>query len=203
MAINQQYLLDQLRLTVVEIWNALELRMVALNDRELLLPREDGGWSIAQIMEHLNVYARYYQPLLRTKMENNGHRVDARGITFRSGWLGNYFTNLMKPTAEDDLKKGKKKKKMKAPSFSAPPRDLPAQQVLQEYRAHIKDMLFLLDAAGMVDLNKFRIPISIAPFIRLKGGDVLQFLVAHLQRHHQQMEGVYIQIKAKELVGEL
>jgi hypothetical protein len=41
----------------------------------------------------------------------------------------------------------------------------------------------LLEQAKQIDLNRTKVPISIAPFIKLKLGDVFMFLVAHNFRH--------------------
>ena len=49
-------------------------------------------------------------------------------------------------------------------------------------------MLQLLAAAATVDLNQVRVPISIAPWIRLKLGDTFLFVTAHIERDLLQAE---------------
>ena len=44
-------------------------------------------------------------------------------------------------------------------------------------------MLTYLKRAHQTDLNKIKIPVSILKWIKLNLGDVLQFLVAHNERH--------------------
>ena len=48
-------------------------------------------------------------------------------------------------------------------------------------------LLELLDQAETVDLNKIRIPISLTKLIKLKLGDVFNFIVAHHERHFLQI----------------
>jgi len=47
-------------------------------------------------------------------------------------------------------------------------------------------MLRLLTQARQADLSATRVPLSIAPFLRLRLGDVFGFNVAHNERHVQQ-----------------
>jgi hypothetical protein len=57
--------------------------------------------------------------------------------------------------------------------------------------------LQLLNKARNTDLGKIRIPISIAPFIKLKLGDVFAFIIAHHQRHFVQINNTLAAIKSK------
>ena len=53
-------------------------------------------------------------------------------------------------------------------------------------------VLQLLHKARGVNINRLRIPVSIAPFIKLKMGDVFGFIIAHHQRHFVQIENIII-----------
>jgi hypothetical protein len=69
-----------------------------------------------------------------------------------------------------------------------PAPDIDMSRALQEFEQQEVLLLQLLDKARGVDINHIRIPISIAPFIKLKMGDVFGFLIAHHQRHFVQIE---------------
>ncbi len=141
-----------------------------------------GGWSVAQVLEHMNIYARYYIKAIEDGLHMNQTKPRP---TFRPGWLGNYFTNIMKPGAGELI--GNKMKTFK----NAEPSILPdAKAVLQEFLGHQHHLLTLLPIAGMANLSAIRIPISISRFIKLKLGDTLQFFVAHEQRHMIQVMNV-------------
>lgn len=142
-----------------------------------------GAWSATQCLEHLNVYGRYYIPAIKKAIEAAGLRAGNPSTTFESGWLGNWFTNLMEPDVN-----GQVKKKMKAPASARPASELDASQVIAEFIEQQEKLLQLYRQAATLNLNNIRVPISIAPFIRLKLGDVFRFLVAHNKRHVLQAE---------------
>ena len=41
-----------------------------------------------------------------------------------------------------------------------------------------------------IDLGKIKIPISIAPFVKIKLGDTLRFIVYHNERHIVQAQNI-------------
>ena len=95
--------------------------------------------------------------------------------------LGNYFTNLMLP------KEGKQKK-MSAPKDYSPQTNEDSYGVIAEFIEQQEKLMELLTLAHQVDLNTVKVPISIAPFIKLKLGDTFLFYVAHINRHLGQAE---------------
>lgn len=150
-----------------------------LPPERLLQQAPGGGWSIAQCLEHLNSYGRYYIPRMRQAVNN---APDAEALVFKSSWLGDYFTRLMQP--------GVHARKMKAPKGHIPPAALDPARVTAEFIAQQEALLLLLRQAEKKDIGKIRIPISISRWIRLKLGDTLGFLVAHNERHLQQAQRV-------------
>jgi uncharacterized damage-inducible protein DinB len=150
-------------------------------ERWLLLPQEKlvqqpapNKWSLAQCLEHLNSYAQYYHPAMQKALQK--HQPQQQAL-FRSGWLGNYFTNLMMPAATG------KQKKMKAPAGHSPQATLNGIAVIQAFIQQQKELIRLMEKAEQYPLQKIKVPISIAPFIRLRLGDVLLFMSAHNYRH--------------------
>ncbi|MCU0369592.1 MAG: DinB family protein, partial [Cyclobacteriaceae bacterium] len=140
----------------------------------LLKPSASGGWSIAQCLWHLNSYGEYYFPEIRKGLTKNY----PFNPEFKSSWLGNYFTNTMKP--------GLKMKKYKAFKDHTPAPALDAHEVVAKFIQQQEELLDLLKLARHTDLNKVRIPISISRWLKLKLGDVFQFIIAHNERHLQQ-----------------
>jgi hypothetical protein len=140
-------------------------------------------WSAAQCLEHLNIYGRYYLPAIEKAIQEAKRKGKSSAETFHPGWLGDYFAKLMRPNPG-----GKLKSKMKAPKNAVPSARPDPRATLAEFIDQQEKMLQLLTLAAGVDLNKIRVPISIAPWIRLKLGDTFLFLTAHIERHLLQAE---------------
>ncbi|MBS1665506.1 MAG: DinB family protein [Bacteroidetes bacterium] len=141
-------------------------------------PAADGGWSIAQCLEHLNRYGDYYLPLIGRGIAIQRQLV--KGGKFKSGFIGAYFTRMMNP----DTNTGRKK--IKAFKAYSPVPELDAHAVVAEFIRQQEELLLCVRRARMVDLNIPRIPISILKLLKLKMGDVLQFLIMHDERHVRQ-----------------
>lgn len=161
----EQRVEQHLQLTTAQLQN--------LEPERLLRPAPDGGWSIAQCLEHLNSYGRYYLPEIDKGLRQ---AKPTEKNTFASSWLGNYFTRMMEPGP----------KKYKAPKDHRPAPALDTAAVIATFVEQQEALLAYLRRARQIDMEKIRIPISIARWIKLKLGDVFRFLVAHNERHMQQ-----------------
>jgi hypothetical protein len=143
-----------------------------LDDERLLRPSSQGGWSIAQCLDHLNRYGNFYLPQIKLAIEKSQTAHEH----FKNGWFGNYFTNMMDPAAG---------KKYKAFREYIPPSDVPARETVAEFIQQQETLLVYLRRAAKADLN-VRVPVSITSLVKLKLGDVFQFLIMHNERHMQQ-----------------
>lgn len=179
--VNSQVLIEELQADVRTI--ILKANRLAHYPADVLNRQPGaGGWTVAQVLEHMNIYARYYIKTIEDRLHRHQTKQQQ---TFKAGWLGNYFTNMMKPGAGELI--GNKMKTFK----NAEPSALPdAKAVLQEFLNHQHHLLTLLPIAGAANLSAVRIPISISRFIKLKLGDTLQFFIAHEQRHMIQVMNV-------------
>ncbi len=96
---------------------------------------------------------------------------------FKSGWLGAYFVKIMNPQTG--------KQKYKAFKDHIPPATIMAYDEVARFIHQQELLLGYLKQARHADLNK-RLPVSISNLIRLKLGNVFQFIIAHDERHVQQ-----------------
>jgi len=142
---------------------------------KLAYPPEEGQWSAAQSLEHLNMYSRYYLPAIEKAMVHIPKEVNA---WFVPGFFGNYFTNMMMPKNVYEVKN-----KMKAVKSYRPDRGINVEAVFKEFNEHQNKLLQLLETARKRNMEQIRIPISVSKLIRLKLGDTFRFLIAHEQRH--------------------
>ncbi|GAB3330972.1 DinB family protein [Larkinella ripae] len=171
-------LLDQLVTDTRSLIETAKSEFGPLTVGELNRQPAPGRWSIAQCLEHLNSYGHYYLPALEAAIQKGENEQRTALPRFRSGWLGNYFANAMRPKAD-----GSVSLKMKAVKSHTPAATLDAEAVLAVFLEQQDELLKLLERARRVNIQQLRIPISIARFIRLSVGDTFRFLIAHQQRH--------------------
>lgn len=159
----------------------LQTNYLLKQDPELLTMQPgEGKWSIAQVIEHLNSYGRYYLPLIENPIRKSHHKADE---LFTPGLLGDYFTKSMLPKSD-----GRISNKMQTPKAHRPSVDIDSKKVIDEFLKQEYLLLELLEKAKQTDIGRIRIPISIAKFIRIKLGDTFRFLIAHHQRHFVQIK---------------
>ncbi len=177
MTYNSQSLLLDLKSDVREL--ILQASLLEQMPPEMLEQQPAAGeWSVAQVLEHLNIYGRYYSAAIEQQLHLHSGQPQ---VLFSPGWLGNYFTRLMQPQPEGRLRK------MKAPKNARPAEQPDGRAMLQEFIAQQHQLLLLLQIARSADIGRIRIPTSLHPMIRLKLGDTFRFVIAHEQRHFDQI----------------
>ena len=192
MTYNSNALLDSLTADVREIILASE-KLQKLPASLLAQPPAPGKWSIAQVLAHLNFYARQYMEAIEKKLHLHQTKP---AIAFHPGWFGNYFTNLMKPGAGNSISK-----KMKSPKNAEPEQQPDAAKELQVFLMHQHHLLNLLQVAKSADLQAMRIPTTLTKLIRLRLGDTFRFLIAHEQRHLVQIENTLSHLQVRHTVA--
>ncbi len=164
-------LLDQ---TEIILKKAIEWQLIP-HSTFALRPTSE-SWSANECLQHLNSYGRFYLPAIESVLSRSEKTESS--TQFSPGWLGNYFTKLMMTPAD-----GIVSKKMNSPKDHAPKTIIESPMVISEFIDQQEKLLALLSTAKKVDLNKVKVGISIAPFIKLKLGDVFSFVIAHQVRH--------------------
>lgn len=176
--VNTHQLLDQLESDVKKLIH--EASFLLREDISCLTQQPaPGSWSVAQVLEHLNSYNLFYLPAIEKSMEQNSAKASSM---FKPGWLGDYFTKMMAPTAEGV------KNKMQAPKNHRPQASLDARKVIETFINDEQQLLALIQVARQKNIGSIKVPISLTRLIKLKLGDTLRFLVAHQQRHFIQLE---------------
>lgn len=148
-------------------------------DAELNKRLTDESWSVLECLEHLNWYGNFYLPEIEKQMKKTPTKPYA---VFKPGLLGNYFAQIMLP--KEKLNKMKAFKSMN-PIHSSLLKDTVTVFIEQQ-----KQLITLLDAAKLVDMNKVKTSISITSLIKLKLGDTFRFVIYHNERHVVQAKKV-------------
>lgn len=145
----------------------------------------DGGWSIAEVLEHLIVSADSYLSRMRPLIHASGTRVDTNAM-WKPSLMGGLLTASMRSP-----------RKMPAPRRYKPGPS-PRPRVLEEFLRRQDEVGRLVTEAGTTDWRRVRMRSPVLPIINMNLGDALTVLVVHAERHAAQIE----RVKAKTLGGE-
>ena len=133
------------------------------------------SWSILECLEHLNRYSRYYLPALAKAIAANSNGTYQQ--TIRYSWLCKKSLDMVRPG------NGKKSKTIK---HMNPNNSQLGRQTIEEFLKHQTELLQLLASARGAILNKKAIPVEFFRLLKLRIGEMLEFVVLHQERHVQQ-----------------
>lgn len=136
----------------------------------------DGGWSIGQVFEHLILTDTPYLENMRAAM----HGAQRGGVDWKPSFMGGMIIRAVSPEATRKTKAFR--------NFQPGPQ--PRANVIDEYLARREQLVALIGEARGIDLRATRMRSPIVRLVRLNLGDAIQIMVAHTQRHLQQVERV-------------
>ena len=135
------------------------------------------SWSILECLQHLLYYGDFYhQEIDKTLAKNDFPANDS----FSPGYLGDKFAQLLRP------KPGAIK--MPAPPGYRPNGSKLNVEVVERFIGQQEHLLLLLEKARHTDLTRTKVGISLAPWLKLRLGDIFKIVVYHNQRHVQQAQ---------------
>ncbi|MBO9729082.1 MAG: DinB family protein [Chitinophaga sp.] len=176
-------LLHHLREQIVAVYDKAVHRFGEQTDNILQQAPAPGKWSAVQCLEHLNSYGRFYLPALENAITTAAQKNSRPATLFKSSWLGAWFTRLMQPTADGQLRS-----RMKTPKDHLPSVQLNVTKVLEEFEAQQLKMEALLLRATEINIQQAKVATSLSRFIKMSVGDTFGFLTAHINRHVLQAE---------------
>lgn len=135
----------------------------------------DGGWSIAQVLEHLIISDSLYYPQLRALVQT-GKRGSSE---WKPTITGGFITRSLMPTST---------RRTPAPQIFRPAE--PRANVVEEYIKVREELLQLMESAKGIDLRRNKVTSPVSKLIRINLGDAFLILVVHTQRHLQQIARV-------------
>lgn len=106
-----------------QIEQVFEHQVVVANEDDLNAIPSYGGWSILQVLDHLNFYNRWYLPKIETVLKKSMAEGKSPAKMFKSGWLGAYFIKMMQPKLDGSIAS-----KMEAPKNAIPATILNAEK---------------------------------------------------------------------------
>ncbi|GJM33307.1 MAG: hypothetical protein DHS20C18_23080 [Saprospiraceae bacterium] len=186
---NRNQLLDELIQKTEQIRNEASI-FNTLTLAELNFKTSPESWSILECLEHLNLYGDYYLKEIEARIIKAEKAPQA--TPFKSGLIGNYFVNLIRPK-EAGIKKIKALKEMNPMDSKL------STTTLDRFFKQQARLLSLLQSAGKVDLTKVKTGITFTKLIKLRLGDTLRFVVYHNERHLLQAKRVMERVMDQKL----
>jgi uncharacterized damage-inducible protein DinB len=137
-----------------------------------------GGWSAAEVLEHLCVAAdSYLERLERIVADRAGRRVDDLE---KQAWRPSLAGRLLVVAMESE-------RKTRAPKIYRPPGP-PRDAVVAAFIGRQERLTRLLHATRDLDWRRTRFVSPVSPLVRMNLGDALLVLVRHAERHWGQIE---------------
>lgn len=136
----------------------------------------DGGWSIAQVIEHLILTDEPYVDIIPNLLPK-AKRGDA---TWKPTIMGGFITRAVDPQSTGKVKARK--------GFQPGPE--PRAHGIRDYIAIRERLLPIIEQLKGYDLNSIRMRSPVMGLIRYNVGDALMILTKHTQRHLQQIDRI-------------
>lgn len=167
----------ELQERLTRVLDTVEREFRPLTDAQLRTKPANGGWSVVECLQHLNLAERYYIRQLQHKVDKLGliqHNADDQSL--QSGWVGRLLLSAVDP---------KSKRKFPSPGVVRPraAADLNPADVMTQFVELQTLLRSLLDKAVYLDWNKDKTATLFGNWIKINVGDMLIMLVAHTERH--------------------
>jgi hypothetical protein len=145
-----------------------------LSDDELSQQPPDGGWSVAQCIDHLNATAREYLPRLDEAIAEAIRRGLYGEGPFHYNWIGRLFVYTLEPPPRF---------RAKSPLPFQPIGSRSRQEIMAAFRAYQVQYIDRLRQANGLDLARARVVSPAATWLRIPLGSGFAALAAHERRH--------------------
>lgn len=152
-----------------------------LTDEQFYWRARPDTWSVAQCLEHLNVIARLYLPLLDAGIADAIRRGLYAAGPYRYNVLGRLWVASQEPPV---------RLRLKAPTTFRPPDTRPRRDILAAFHAYQVQYVDRLRQANGVDLARARVSSPLASWLRVPLGSGFAAMAAHERRHLAQARGV-------------
>jgi hypothetical protein len=145
-----------------------------------------GGWSIAEVLEHLIVSADSYLEAVRPLVQGRKSAASDESTMWKPSLMGGLLVRSFRSP-----------RKMPAPKIYRPGRS-PRPRTLEEFVKRQEDVGRLIAEASTVNWRSVRMSSPVLPIVRMNLGDALGVLVTHAERHAAQIERVKLNTLGEE-----
>ena len=171
--------LDSLDQKINELQAEVEKRFYYLESEDLHFKNFPEQWNIIEVFAHLNLANEHYLKELRSAFDKS---PDGGKESFKIGWMGRQMVKSMEPREGKTPFKMKTFKKTDPLLLQSKGHKLVDHVVFQDFMDHLKQFKEIITEARNKDLRKIKIT-SLISLLKLRVGDALAFIIAHMERH--------------------
>jgi hypothetical protein len=145
-----------------------------LTDEQFNWQPAQGRWSIGQCLEHLNITAEKYLPVLDAAIDSARRAGRTSAGPFAYGFVERFFARTMEPPVQ--------RRWMRAPAAFQASGRLAREPVMARFLAMQEGLDARVRRADGVDLRHVKVKSQFGP-MRFSLGQTFQILLAHERRH--------------------
>jgi hypothetical protein len=188
--ISTDVLIKKLSILTASMSTEVKEKFSDLTVEQLNWQPNDKTWSIANCLEHLNAFYRYYIPVLNGKIANT--RFNEPIEHFTSSPMGRAVYRSVKLGKVHNVKRLLKSRKEYNPLVNS---SLQSENVIEDYLGFQEQFVELVKASQTIDFRKTKCPLSLRPVVKLNLGDALIYMAYHNERHIYQAKSILKMLK--------
>lgn len=165
---------DDFRRQFEELADDADAFVSGLSDEQFYWRPAPGTWSVSECLDHLNVTARVYLPILDEGIADAIRRGLYAPGPFTYTWFGRALVQLASPPV---------RVRMKAAQRLQPPSGRTRHEIMAAFRAYQVQFIDRLRQSSGLDLARARAGIPVASWLRIPLGSAFAMVVAHERRH--------------------
>lgn len=153
--------------------DALQL-LRGLSEPQLCWRPAPRSWSVAECVQHLNLTAECYLPMIDDAIERGRRRGWFGEGPFRHGFLGNWFVRFLEPPP---------KMRAWAPRKFRPVEGAVPGELFPRFFRNQDELIARVEKANGLDLSRIRLSSPATRFFRLSLGQAFAVTTGHERRH--------------------
>jgi len=166
--------IDEFRRQFEQLADEAAALVSPLSDAQFAWHSSPTAWSIAQCIDHLNVTARLYLPMLDEGIANAIRQGLYGEGPFTYWWLARMFVRMLEPPP---------RLRMKTPAAFQPPPARTRHEIMAAFRAYQVQYVDRLRQANGLDLSRARVRSAVASWLYMPLGTGFAVTTAHERRH--------------------
>jgi hypothetical protein len=166
--------LDEFRRHFEQLAHDADALVSPLTDAQFTWQPRPNAWSVAQCIDHLNVTARLYLPVVDEGIANAIRQGQYAEGPYNYWWLPRMFVRMLEPPPRF---------RVKTPAAFQPPPARTRHEIVAAFRAYQVQYVDRLRQANGLDLARARVRSPVASWLLLPLGCGFAAITAHERRH--------------------